>query len=351
MANIAQIMGRSSDKKPSPNSDLTVSPDKVGIEVEVEGFPAKYYQNKELKWWYAERDGSLRNDGIEFILRHPTGGADLIKALEEFSNLTKNRKVDMNDRTSVHVHVDVRNMTPKKLKTFLLLSIMFEEVFMKKTGNRQNNIFCCKFCTSDIQLKAVSDVGYLSRENVGNFFHATEKYASVNMLCMADKGSIEFRYHKGTIDTGEMLDWVNTLLSLKKYAMESEFNPEELTGMYSAGGGMQMFKDVLGEKLASKYSDDETNEDLKRGMRLAQDAILLGNLHKKQEDIFYKINKDNFLNPLIKNFGKVKKTIKKKMGRECVRLNQEQVDRIIGQQEDRVQRAPRGVENFIIDDH
>lgn len=283
-------------------SKSIVSTTKVGIELEMEGVSQRSYEEHRASGWGFIPDGSLRESGIEAVLKKPLGGVKLVKALEHFTTWRKDHApgAEVNDRTGMHVHVDVRDLTPRQLKTFLLTSIMFEEVFIEATGGRRDNVFCCRFATSDNQLMFVSKVGMLNRNNVETTFQGTEKYATVNMKSIYNLGSVEFRYHKGTLETDEILSWVNTLLQMKEYSKANEIIPEEMPAVYSACGGKEFFTQVLGEDIASKYYDiPDLEEKLLTGMRLAQDAILLFQLREQQDNIHYTLSKDNYKNPLI----------------------------------------------------
>lgn len=154
---ICQILGLHEPDPHTAASTNLVTNDYFGIEIEVESIVRN---QPNVPSWKCVHDGSLRNNGQEFIFAGPTCGIKAVTALRELDKaLCNNTGAECNDRTSTHVHVDVRDLTPKQLKTFLLLSIMFEEVFMRKTGNRANNSFCCRFAVSDAQLKAVSAIG------------------------------------------------------------------------------------------------------------------------------------------------------------------------------------------------
>jgi len=84
----------------------------VGIEIEVENAGAQA-----IRGWRVERDGSLRNDGIEYKTNY---GTRIYQTWESLSKLQTTfaaaRAIDnsfylFSERCSVHVHLDVRNLT------------------------------------------------------------------------------------------------------------------------------------------------------------------------------------------------------------------------------------------------
>jgi len=94
----------------------------------------EYNIGSDTPWWFGDlgaiKDGSLRNNGVEFITRPVT----FPRALELFDYLHNNLKLGdepYTHRTSTHVHVNVASMSMQQLKNFVLLYALFEPVFFK----------------------------------------------------------------------------------------------------------------------------------------------------------------------------------------------------------------------------
>lgn len=298
---IYELMRQEAPINESKPSDVILGTNMVGIEVEVEDARVGII-HKKYKHWKIVHDGSLRNGGIEFVFAGPKGGKDAEDALDELFDVKKEDIPTINERCGIHVHVDVRDLTAKQLKSFCLLAVMFEEVFMAKTGERSDNIFCCKFSTSDIQLEFISNIEKMSKGNYYRSFGKVGKYASVNFLCLETFGSIEFRYHKGSFNKEEITIWVNTLLSLKEYALRSDIEPDNLTNSYSALGGCHLFNDVMGDFLFKHYYTNDMDAMLLKGMRLAQDGMLYGRLVRDREGVMIKLRTPDYVHPAFKRF-------------------------------------------------
>ena len=121
--------------------DKTLENDKtlVGIELELENISLgdwEYYYdtNKKnaldlMKYWKIVQDGSLRN-GIEFVT-DPLVGNNIIKGLDcldylvEYVNPTNNLKISMGERTSLHVHLNVLDLTIEQLKNLVIILEIF----------------------------------------------------------------------------------------------------------------------------------------------------------------------------------------------------------------------------------
>ena len=114
----------------------------IGIEVEVENM-WKQAPAPEL-YWDAKEDHSLRNNGLEFT-SIPLRGYQIEYALDYLNMLIKNsgNEPDFSPRTSIHVHLNVRDMTWSQLKVLVLLYSIFERHFFHIAGTkRESSVFC-----------------------------------------------------------------------------------------------------------------------------------------------------------------------------------------------------------------
>ncbi len=124
-----------------PVNNTMVSDSYVGIEIEVENL--RDYKG-DFVYWQDKEDGSLRDNGREYVTY--TIPASLvpyaITELQEF--LTEvNPKYSFSTRTSVHVHLNVRDLTFKQLHALSIVYMLFEKAFYKFAGrDRYKNIFC-----------------------------------------------------------------------------------------------------------------------------------------------------------------------------------------------------------------
>jgi len=275
---INNLMGLPADPcKYQPHPSL-VSNTLVGVEIELENVKGFDTENSQLRdYWNVVRDGSLRDNGLEFVLSRPFAGEDLISALNTFDNIISQngKKLRTTDRTSVHIHIDVRDMTYAQLLRFISLYTTFEEPLFKvaDTGNRKSGIFSTSLDNAEGYLSLLGNEGInpsssSARAKMMNF----SKYSACNIGAVQKYGSLEFRGHEGTYDTQRILKWINILLSLRKEAVDNDRDLESIFGDISNQGAEKVFKDIFG-----KFSDDMMYPDLEfdmfNGLRLAQDII------------------------------------------------------------------------------
>jgi hypothetical protein len=191
----------------------------VGIEVEVEGID----RGMVLHYWGDKEDGSLRNNGVEYVTP-PIRATEVPQALHELSKQikAKNPRYDFSARTSVHVHVNVRDMTLQEVGAMSVLYLLFERAFFKFAGrNRDKSIFCVPYQDSLAYTKMVEHLIDVTNNNDArvDIFNKFHKYHAYNMKPIITFGTIEFRHMAGTMDEEILTTWVNLILCLKNYAM------------------------------------------------------------------------------------------------------------------------------------
>lgn len=187
----------------------------VGIEVEVENIrnevPLECY-------WSAKPDNSLRNHGMEFV-SIPLQVKQIQLALDHlYSALNQCNTPDFSNRTSIHIHLNCRDMTQDQLWVLCILYSLFEKHYYAFAGTRRlNSIFCVPIYRSNI-LGKLNNVIYGLQ---GDW----QKYCGLNMMPLVANnvtgtyGTIEFRHLWGTSDKQQVMRWIDNILALRKLAL------------------------------------------------------------------------------------------------------------------------------------
>lgn len=206
-------------------SNLLVIPDCcVGVEIEVEGEGA-VRQARGNNYWKVIRDGSLRNHGLEVVLREPTLGQALIDSLDELQEIINDAYADYSHRTSVHVHLDIRDMTVEQLFNMLFYYFYCEKAIFNYVGQgREENNYCIPWWkTEELKTSLYRIYSAMKEEDSETIRHIINdnmnKYSALNLKVINQFGSVEFRHHYGTHDKNRLLEWINIILSLKKQAL------------------------------------------------------------------------------------------------------------------------------------
>lgn len=260
----------------------------VGVEIELEHL--RYFgtvekmgmQGKGL--WNVVKDGSLRDHGLEFIMSTPNGqplkAGDIIRALMQFKKGMEEYETTHGDpprctvRTSLHIHVDVRDLEIPQLQKFILLYVVFEKIlFNHADPSRYHNAYCRSIgLHQDVQERlaqvvksSASGHGLASKLEKGN------KYDAMNVLSVRQRGSMEFRLMRGTYDTKLILEWINILLALKNAARDETIVIDSFPEDMSQRGPANLVEQVFGKWGAGIEC---TDMEVLEGIREAQDILL-----------------------------------------------------------------------------
>lgn len=183
----------------------------VGIEVEVEN--AKVARDFTSRVWTATNDGSLRNQGLEFVTK-PIPAKWAPHALRELlGECLDNKECCFSPRTSIHVHVDVSQENDADVIGAVQLYSVFERQFFRYVGRgRSKNIYCVPI-TESACLAGIGD-GHDSTYAHGSW----SKYSALNLIPLNSYGTLEFRHMHGSFDLLKVSTWVRMLVTLIDWA-------------------------------------------------------------------------------------------------------------------------------------
>lgn len=283
MTTIAQLIHRPAEVRTYMPSDKLVDQGLVGVEIELENMSHAFRHvlddagtHRDLRYWLVKNDGSLKDRGAEFVFLSPLAGLDVVSAIEEFENyiISTDSKPKTSIRTSVHVHLDVRDFTKEQLLNLVLLYTIFEKALFNYCGkDRINNIFCLSMQHGEA---SVAGLGKLLKATTDRDFYAYltrwSKYCAINISASTHFGSVEFRGHAGEWRAEPLLNWINILMRLRVAAKNLEIPWETMPTHISGMGPYSFFQAVFGEHSPLlDYPDIE--RDILEGVRLSQDAL------------------------------------------------------------------------------
>jgi hypothetical protein len=207
----------------------------IGLELEVENFHGSNFWNR-MKYWDTITDGSLRNNGREFVLKYPLGGSSLNSAIDELWGGIHNipNEFHINARTSMHVHVDLRTFTLDEVKKFFMLYMTVEKSLYSMAGlGRDKNIYCpATYEAYDANIAAILRCSSLNQ--LDDISRGWEKYTGINMSRARDLNTVEIRIHNGTLSGSVARRWVNSILTLvqevKSPSVTAQSSVEDLIG-------------------------------------------------------------------------------------------------------------------------
>lgn len=191
----------------------------VGIEIEVEGTRLPTQDN--LTMWRVERDGSLRGNSSEYVLKGPMTIGRARAALNELDYVYNIKRTDVYDsvRAGVHVHINVQGLTIKQLFNYVVAYILLEETLVSWCGpSRKGNLFCLRTIDADYIVPFIKAA--LQNKRFNMFNDDEIRYCSINLKALTNYGSLEFRAMHGTRDLSRVLCWTETLLNIREVSKE-----------------------------------------------------------------------------------------------------------------------------------
>lgn len=247
----------------------------IGIEVEVENV-LRIDPNIPLLFWQHKGDGSLRNRGIEFVTPGTLPAAFAEPALRQlFDGL--NKDIDFSQRTSIHIHMDVRQLSLKQALGLLLTYTAIENVLFKYVGlTRRSNIFCVPITEAGL-LEQLSDHPQRVLHSIDQHW---SKYTAFNLLPMVSLGSVEFRHMPGTSNLQHIIGWIDLITRLKRHAYRYDLNTivsqiAELNG----NSRYKQFLELIFEDAAVYLDSSNLIEDMERPVYLVKNSMVSNKFH------------------------------------------------------------------------
>lgn len=233
-------------------SSFSKSPKTSVIGLEFENEFKTSFDLPQIPGWRMHGENSLRDFGFEYVLSPPQKLELAKKMTEELFELIDaakgKRKMSNSIRTSTHVHFDVTRYTWLDLMNFASTYWILEGLLGHFCGDsRQGNLFCLRL--KDAMHTQQSIISAIHNKNPWSFDVSTEsyRYASLNFAAVPKFGSLEFRLMRGVSSAKPALQWIDTLESIKQFALKFK-NPGELNTFFIDECDASEFpKAVLGE--------------------------------------------------------------------------------------------------------
>ena len=206
------------DNVPFGEIKLVSTTKSVGIEVEVEQL--QHYRDHNRQYWGMKEDGSLRNNGYEFVTS-PVAGNQIKAAIHSLFVTDLPKDADFSERTSIHVHVNMRDALCNDLLNVLLLYLTFERLLYKFAGpDRYNNIFCVPVQETKLPIALAN---YMVHQSIRLLIGDWQKYSGLNLAPLRGFGTVEYRQMQGHRDPIYLLNWLNIIFRIHKYAKNNDF--------------------------------------------------------------------------------------------------------------------------------
>jgi len=212
MSVITQIFGLDSSHT-KPTQTL------FGIECEIESIRDCNLPEE----WEAKQDGSLRNNGMEYV-SVPMCREDAVGAFQELHRSLDIRRPEekFSPRTSIHVHVNCKNLEDTHVRNVVLMYALFEELFFLQVDpSRRENIHCVALNETHLPAR------YSHR--LQDLWSIWSKYTALNLKPLSVLGTLEFRHSDGHDDAKRFDDWLKCIEQLFSVAKTTQLSPTTVT--------------------------------------------------------------------------------------------------------------------------
>lgn len=242
----------------------------LGVEIEVEGNNLPVEGNR---YWRAEQDGSLRN-GMEYVMVEPMDLKKLspaLKTLQTLFNKAKS-KLAFSFRTSVHMHVNVQDLTPSQIYAMIYTYSLLEGPLMTFCGeDRKCNRFCLRFEDAEAMAYEIGAMFYEGDNGVKRRPNDRMRYAALNIEALSKYGSLEFRAMEGSMDIPRLVTWGAILNNIREYAIRADTPTQVFDNFNASGGPIEFLTSVVGKEIANTLTTAETIPEILRSFSITLD--------------------------------------------------------------------------------
>lgn len=256
------------DKKQKLKQFPPIVPDDiyVGIEIEVENVTVAF--NDPYGVWSYRADGSLRNNGIEWV-SVPLKGPEIVAGLIDFFERIPER-YHFSPRTSIHFHFDVRDKTLDQLKSIVLTYLAVEPLLYKFVGgDRDKNVFCVPLWETYL----VNGLGQFIEKHILKTSMQETRYAGLNLDAVRKFGTIEFRQLGGTDDLNKIITWINLLMKVYTYGLVHPNVLKTIVELNTNSFYISFLNDVFGQ-LVHVLGISDLKQDLEKGVKAVKQSIM-----------------------------------------------------------------------------
>jgi hypothetical protein len=236
-----------------------------GVEIETE--TKKKYEYPQLTYWNTVRDNSLRDFGVEYVLKAPMNIAQLEKALDEFNSCEKKYKFEKSSvSTSVHVHMNMLDQSYLTMSNIFTVYSLLENIFIRYSGpDRLSNLFCLPICDAEgVKDNLTNLLSYVNRNMFNKVRVSADrcKYGAINPAPLSELGTIEFRSFRGETDIKVIQRWVEILDKMKSFCCQEGLHPPHILELWKENG------DTILEVIFGEYAkelrvyDPKTKKDI-----------------------------------------------------------------------------------------
>lgn len=200
-------------------------------------------------------DGSLSSGGVEFVTHKPIVGNTVVEALD---GLEKTHREDDNYTDStcgVHIHMNALDFNFTEIQSLLMIMSRLQGyIYRGLPSNRTGNTYCKEIPMSPRKISRMRSLAHLVNDyynSAGTSLTDTKyndaRYFGTNIHARFYLGTIEFRYHEGSVYSKPIKEWIQFLNRIMTTATRLHKDPVLCSRIISDKiPTMDILKDVTG---------------------------------------------------------------------------------------------------------
>jgi len=237
MSSPPRALGRSTISKISidPKKEFRLNKSNTAVAVEIEAMNDHFNFEEEdadpyleyPRGWNDTYDGSLSDvSGREFMMQPEIGDAAFSR-INSFCDWLRNNDWYADDSCGVHVHTDAYYLGIEELKGILVVGRALEPmIYSMLPANRLKSRYCRPMADISVHkiadissAKEFSDLWYIAMNNTeaSSDKYNSSRYCGLNIHSRFLHGTIEYRYHYGTISSESINNWVKLCLLISDF--------------------------------------------------------------------------------------------------------------------------------------
>jgi hypothetical protein len=176
--------------------------------------------------WSSAYDSSLSSGGIEFIMS-PTVGDNLKSKLDTLLKWSKEMEFYTDKSCGIHVHTNALDMGVNELKGVLITARKLENFIYKMVPPERESLRYSRrmsyFKLDDLlKIETTSDFCKFWYQKINGTVpsfgkYNESRYRGLNMHARFLLGTIEYRYHEGSMDSDRIFNWAKFCLGITDF--------------------------------------------------------------------------------------------------------------------------------------
>ena len=200
-------------------------------------------------------DGSLSSGGVEFVTHKPIIGDTVVEALD---GLQKTHREDDNytdESCGIHIHMNALDFNFTEIQSLLMIMSRLQGyIYRGLPSNRTDNTYCKEIPMSPRKISRMRSLSHLVNEyyksantSLTDNKYNDARYFGTNIHARFYLGTIEFRYHEGSVYSRPIKEWIQFLNRIMTTATRLHRDPVLCSRIISDKiPTMDILKDITG---------------------------------------------------------------------------------------------------------